>query len=120
MPVELSVIIVNHNGRAYLADCLSSLLRERSRRRWEVLVVDNASRDGSAEEAKKKFPEVGLIRNEKNMGFAAANNLGLARCRGEFVLFLNPDTRLEAGSLRTLLGGMKADPGIGAAGPVLL
>jgi GT2 family glycosyltransferase len=120
MPVELSVIIVNHNGRGCLPACLSSLERERAGGHWEILVVDNASRDGSADIVEKRFPRVRLVRSAKNVGFAAANNLGLKKTRGEYVLFLNPDTRVFPGAPDFLLRAMKADPGIGAAGPALL
>jgi len=120
MPVELSVIIVSHNARACLSDCLSSLERERAGRGWEILVVDNASDDGSADMVAGRFPSVRLVRNRENTGFAAANNLGIKKSRGRYFLFLNPDTRVLPGALDFLVRAMEARSEIGAAGPALL
>lgn len=120
MAVELSVIVVSHNSRDCLSDCLSSLERERAGREWDILVVDNASDDGSADMVAGSFPNVRLVRNTRNTGFAAANNLGIQKSRGRHVLFLNPDTRVLPGALDVLVRAMEARPDIGAAGPALL
>ena len=117
---ELSVIIVNRNGGAGLAQCLASVEKERAGKDWEVLVVDNASTDGSPDMVARRFPDVKLVRNGENLGFAKANNQGLGLSRGEFVLFLNPDTTAFPGSLSLLLEELSRDPGIGAVGPVLV
>ncbi|MGB9006901.1 MAG: glycosyltransferase family 2 protein [Candidatus Aminicenantales bacterium] len=117
---ELSVVIVNRNGGERLAECLASVEKERAGGDWEVLVVDNASDDGSPDLAAKRFPAVKLVRNRENLGFAKANNRGLGLSRGEFVLFLNPDTALFPGALDRLRDALRQDIDLGAVGPALL
>ncbi len=117
---ELSVVIVNRNGGERLAECLASVEKERAGGDWEVLVVDNASDDGSPDLAAKRFPAVKLVRNRENLGFAKANNRGLGLSRGEFVLFLNPDTVIFPGALDRLSDALCQDIGLGAVGPALL
>jgi len=117
---ELSIIIVNRNGGDRLAQCLASVEKERAGKDWEVLVVDNASMDGSPDMVARRFPTVKLVRNGENLGFAKANNQGFRMSRGEFMLFLNPDAAAFPGSLGLLLEELGRDPGIGAVGPVLV
>jgi GT2 family glycosyltransferase len=117
---ELSVIIVNRNGGARLEECLASVEKERAGKDWEVLLVDNASTDGSPDMVTLRFPGVKFVRNVDNLGFARANNQGLRISGGKFVLFLNPDTRVFPGSLELLLEALGRDPGLGAVGPALL
>ncbi|OGG01692.1 hypothetical protein A2Z33_05635 [Candidatus Gottesmanbacteria bacterium RBG_16_52_11] len=91
---ELSVIIVSYNTRALLINCLESLrisIRN-SALKSEVIVIDNASSDGSPDEVERKFPDVTLIRHDENSGFGRANNTGIARARGKLILLLNSDT----------------------------
>ena len=90
--MRLSIIIVNWNQRDMLADCLQSFVPKLQPNREEVIVVDNASTDGSVEMLAERYPEVRLIRNSKNRGFAAANNQGFAVARGHYLLLLNNDT----------------------------
>lgn len=90
--MDVSIIIVNWNTRAILKDCLNSIYEQTRGIKFEVIVVDNASRDGSAEMVEKEFPRVVLIENSENKGFAAANNLGMAIAQGRYVLLLNSDT----------------------------
>ena len=85
---DLSIIIVNYNTRALLQDCLHSLMNTEGRN-CEVIVVDNASVDGSAEMAASNFPGVVLVRNRENAGFARANNQGMKLARGKYLLLLN-------------------------------
>jgi GT2 family glycosyltransferase len=115
----VSIVIVSWNTRALLAACLSSV-REAAHEvdgRLEVVVVDNASRDGSPEMVHEQFPEVVLVRNTVNVGFAAANNQAIRRTRGQYVLLLNPDTEGRPGFLGTLVGFLDAHPRAGAVGP---
>lgn len=92
--IDLSIIIVNWNTRVFLQQCLTSIYTHWNNIRYETIVVDNASEDGSSELVKSKFPEIMLIKNEENVGFVKANNQGseFARCR--YLLLLNSDTRV--------------------------
>ena len=89
-----SLIIVNYNGRDDLDRCLQSL-EEAGEADYELILVDNASSDGSADHVAAHYPQVRLIRSEVNLGFGAGNNLGAAQARGEYLAFLNPDTTME-------------------------
>lgn len=109
-----SVIIVNYNRREYLEECLRSLLDEDCLG-YEVILVDNASTDESAEYVEQVFPEVSVIRNEANRGFGQGNNVGARRARGTYLAFLNPDTVVEPGWLEALITALEADPQSGLA-----
>jgi N-acetylglucosaminyl-diphospho-decaprenol L-rhamnosyltransferase len=117
----LSIVIVNWNTREFLANCLSSLQLDISNLQnqpcWEVLVVDNASNDGSATLVKEQFTWVHLIENSENMGFARANNQALRLAKGRFILLLNSDTIIRLGTLNNMIDALKALPQAGAAGP---
>jgi hypothetical protein len=99
----LSIIIVSYNTRDLLAGCLNSLRRVSDEADFEVIVVDNASSDGTTEMLRERYPEVAVLASEKNLGFAAANSRGLAQARGKFLFFLNPDTLVPRGTLVQLL-----------------
>lgn len=115
---ELSIVILNWNARPYLEACLHSILDRNWNCSYEIIVVDNDSQlDDSVAVVKRDFPGVILVENPRNSGFSAGNNLGFQRARGEFVLFLNPDTVVEAGALDAMLGWMKTRPEVGAIGP---
>jgi GT2 family glycosyltransferase len=116
---RISIIIVNYNDRAHFPDCFASLERVVAVLPAEVILVDNHSEDGSAEAA-ESFGWVRLIRNEENLGYARANNIGIEAARGDFFLFLNADTVVPEGSLPTLLAELEARPGAGAIGPALV
>lgn len=118
--VELSVIIVNWNTRELLAGCLESVLATTHGLNYEMLVVDNASSDGSAEMVRQRFPQVRLIENDRNVGFAKANNQAIQVSSGRYVLLLNSDTRVHPGALQTLVTFMDRQAGCGAAGAALL
>ncbi|MHC4693556.1 MAG: glycosyltransferase family 2 protein, partial [Planctomycetota bacterium] len=90
--MKVSIIIVNWNTENILYDCLQSVYANRGSLKFEVIVVDNASSDGSVEMVKNNFPDVILIENESNRGFAAANNQGMSIAVGEYILLLNSDT----------------------------
>lgn len=90
--MDLSVIVVSDNTRAMTLECLESIYRETTSIAFEVLVVDNASSDGSAAAIRERFPEVRLLALDENQGFARANNLAALETRGRFLLLLNPDT----------------------------
>jgi GT2 family glycosyltransferase len=112
---QVSVIIVNWNTRQLLADCIRSI-REQTVARHEVIVVDNCSTDGSPTMVRTDFPDVVLIENRDNRGFAAANNQGLAVATGEYLLLLNPDTVVLDGAIDKMLAWLAAHPGVGCVG----
>jgi GT2 family glycosyltransferase len=103
-----------------LAECLASVERARGGLAVEVFVVDNASRDTSAAMVAEQFPQVRLIANERNRGFAAANNQAVALAMGRNVLFLNPDTVVRPGALEMLVRTLDGDATIGVCAPQLL
>jgi len=111
---ELSVVILSYNTRRFLFRCLSSLKKVKSEVNFEVIVVDNASSDGSPEMVKKNFPDFRLVENEKNLGFAAGNNQTKRLVKGEYILFLNSDTLIKKGVLKKTLAMLKSQPDIGA------
>lgn len=114
----VAVVVVAWNARRWLSDCLSSL-RALARPPAEIVVVDNASTDGSAAFVREAFPEVLRIEPGTNTGFCRGNNLGIAATTSPFVLALNPDTRLDPGFLEALLPAFD-DPRVGAAAGKLL
>jgi hypothetical protein len=116
---DVSVCIVNWNGREMLRDCLASLLRRPQGVRLQVVVVDNASADGAADMVAEDFPEAVLVRNGSNAGFARANNQAAARARGRYLFFLNNDTLVPPLALRRLLDYAEAHPEVGMIGPRL-
>lgn len=111
---DVTVVIVNHNGRDYIGPCLDSLPAG-----VPVVVVDNASRDASPDEIVAKHPKVVLIRNDANVGFARAVNQGVAASRTPYVCLLNPDARLRPGALEILAARLDAHPDEGIAAPQL-
>ena len=119
---DLSVVIVSWNTRELLLQCLKSVYEEATASGLgvEAIVVDNASSDGSADAVREQFPEVTLLAMDENLGFAAANNLGIERSNGDAILILNPDTELCSGSLRALLATLHASSHVGMSAPVLL
>ena len=117
---DLSVVIVNYNVRAFLEQALSSVTRAAEGLTVEIFVVDNGSADGSVEMLQDRFPDVRLIANRENVGFARANNQALRLACGRHVLLLNPDTIVQEDTLRTLLGFMAAHPEAGAVGCKIL
>ncbi|MBN1136181.1 MAG: glycosyltransferase family 2 protein [Anaerolineae bacterium] len=128
MPVDVTVVIVSWNVRDLLRRCLRSILDSRAadsggppspHLQIEVVVVDNASGDGSAEMVRAEFPQVRLIANEENRGFTAANNQGLATGQGRYLMVLNPDTELASDTLATMADYLEEHPRVGVMGPQL-
>jgi GT2 family glycosyltransferase len=115
----VSVIVVNYNAGRLLTDCVQAALRQVR----EVVVVDNASADTSVAECEQVFagnPALRVVRNACNLGFAAACNIGFGEASCEYVLFLNPDCRIEAGGVTELLAALLGDPRAGMVGGLLL
>lgn len=114
--MDLSIIIVNWNTVDYLKACLRSIETHAPSCQYEVIVVDNASSDGSAEMVEQSFPGVKLIANSVNEYYAEGNNIGIRESRGEFVLLLNPDTKVKSGALDALLAFGREHPDAAAVG----
>lgn len=116
-----SIIILTYNNLALNRLCLQSLYAHTEWPNFEVIVMDNASTDGTREylkDAEQQFPRMRVVLNETNLGFAAANNIGLQMAQGEYLVLLNNDTVLVRGWLSTLIRHLVADPTIGLIGPV--
>jgi len=118
--LDLSVVIPSYNTRELIEQALRTVQEASEGLRVEIFVVDNASRDGSPEMVAERFPDVELIVNEANLGFAAANNLAFRRVRGRYVLLLNSDTIVRPDTLRRLLEFLDQHPEAGAAGCKIL
>ena len=118
--MKLSVVIVNYKVKHFLEQCLLSVERAAKRLDVEVLVVDNASRDGSVEYISERFPNVTLIASEENLGFARANNLAIKRSRGEYLLLLNPDTIVPENCFSEYIRFMDSHPDAGGCGAYML
>ena len=113
---DVSIIIVTWNVRDLVLDCLASLPAAAGDVRYETVLVDNASSDGTAAAVRARFPDVTVIANERNVGFPAANNQALPHARGRHVLYLNPDTVVHPGTLQACVAALDADPTIGMVG----
>ena len=118
--MDVSVVIVSFNSRDDLRSCLRSILNHTQGVEYEVIVVDNASGDGSPEMVEAEFPQVTLLRRADNAGFATANNEGIRAARGEVILLLNPDAEFTGNVLPPMYHYLRANPTVGVLGPKLL
>ncbi|HMF14833.1 MAG TPA: glycosyltransferase family 2 protein, partial [Gemmataceae bacterium] len=118
-PVDVSVCIVNWNCKEVLRGCLQSLRARTPDVRLEILVVDNASTDGAPAMVAEEFPEVVLLRNADNVGFARANNRAARLASGRYLFFLNNDTVVPASAIQRLVAFADAHPEVGMIGPRL-
>jgi GT2 family glycosyltransferase len=112
----VDVVVVSYNTRDHLAACLAALVSQAGR----IVVVDNASSDGSPEMVRERYPGVVLHANTRNVGFGAAANQGIADCQSDYVLLLNTDTRVEADALAALEAYLDSHPRVAIAGPRLV
>ncbi len=119
-PLDVTVIIVNYNVRAFLKQALRSVERSLENLRAEIVVVDNHSLDGSCTMVRREFPGVHLIVNTENVGFAKANNQAIVRARGRCLLILNPDTIVQKETIATMVAFLDAHPSAGAVGCQIL
>ena len=118
--MKVTVIIVNYNVKYFLEVCLHSVMRAAEGMAVEVIVVDNNSSDTSCAMVREKFPSVTLIENKDNKGFSKANNQGVDIAKGEYILFLNPDTVMPEDFLVKTVAYMDAHPKAGSLGPRLI
>src|ERR1041385_437718 len=117
---KISIIIVSWNTAQLLQNCLASILANPPTSPLEIWVVDNTSTDGSPKMVRERFPQVHLVENRENVGFARANNQALGQCTGKYVLLLNPDTLVASGALQALVDYLDQHPETGAVGARLL
>jgi GT2 family glycosyltransferase len=117
MNPKVSIIILNYNGSKFIEGCLSSVLKT-DYPNFEVILVDNASKDGSLEIARRLFgkdPRLKIVRNDENLGFAEGNNVGARHARGDILVFLNEDTEVDPNWLKELVKVLISDTKVGAA-----
>ncbi|MDP3758214.1 MAG: glycosyltransferase family 2 protein [Candidatus Daviesbacteria bacterium] len=126
---ELTIIILNYNVKELLLNCLDSVFASKQSLpskdgkakldRWQVIVVDNASEDGSVEAVKERYKghyDIEILENKENLGFAAGNNVGVEKAKAPVILFLNPDTVIKGHAIQKSLEVLLSDPDIGALG----
>ena len=113
--IDLSIIIVSYNTSDFLKECLESIKKNTEGLNYEIIVVDNASSDNSLQVLRAKFPDVLVIKKQENIGFSKANNLGIEKSKGRYVLFLNPDTVVYKDSLLGMVKFMDEHREAGAA-----
>lgn len=118
--VDVSFIIVSWNAKGYLLKCLDSLKRTEKGYISEIIVVDNASSDGSAQAVRERFSNVVVLENARNLGFARANNAGIRKARGRYLCLVNSDVEVLEDCVGALLRQMEAEPRLGMIGPLLL
>lgn len=117
---ELSIVVVNYRSADFTRRCLQSIATNASDLDAEIVVIDNDSHDGCGAMVRADFPAVLFFQSNKNLGFAAANNLAAARCCGQYILFLNPDTEVQGTALQELVRCLRSSPDVGMVGARLL
>lgn len=118
--MDISIIIVNFNQKQMLVNCVKSILENSPKASFQIFIVDNGSTDGSAEYIERHFPEINLIKNQKNLGFARANNQALLLSESRYVLLLNNDTIVLPGTIDNMIDFMDSHPDAGLSGCKLL
>lgn len=118
--VDVSVVIVSWNAKHFLKECLGALADSRTALRTEVIVVDNASTDGSPEMVETDFPRVKLLKSNQNLGFAKANNIGIRESAGRYVSLINSDVKVLGNCLDPLAAYLDQHPEVGNVGPRML
>jgi N-acetylglucosaminyl-diphospho-decaprenol L-rhamnosyltransferase len=120
LATRLAIVIVNFNAKSDLDVCLTSLHAHPMRTRHEIVIVDNASTDGSLEMLRARWPRLRAIASPVNAGFARANNLAIRETESELILLLNSDTIVPAGAIDRLVAALERDPSAAVAGPRLV
>jgi GT2 family glycosyltransferase len=116
----ISVVIVVWNAKKYVLDCLESLSRHCAGLDLEVIIVDNASTDGTPELVERRFPDFKLIRNSENLGFAKANNIGIQASSGEYICLVNSDVKFTGDCISPMMRYLIANPDVSMLGPKML
>lgn len=118
MNPKVSIIIVNWNSKDYIKNCIDSLLNQ-TFQDFEIILVDNGSTDDSLEYVEKKYPQISIIKNKKNLGFAAGNNIGIKNSSGKFIALFNQDAVTDKEWLYELVGALESSEKIaGAVGKI--
>lgn len=118
--MDLSICIVNWNTKNLLRDCIKSIYQKTRGISFEIIIVDNASRDGSVEMLKKEFPQCKVISSNCNLGFSKGNNVAIKQAKGTYILFLNPDTELKTQAIVGMMRFLEGNSEYGAVGCKLL
>jgi GT2 family glycosyltransferase len=118
--IDLSIIIVNWNTKQLLLNCIASIYQTVHKPSFEIIMVDNGSKDGSVEAVSKTYPAVTIFANTSNLGFAKANNVALRKMSGQYAVLLNSDTILKESALDEMYDFMERNPSVGMCGPQLL
>lgn len=118
--IDISIVIINWNTKSLLLNLIESLYQTTAKYSFEIIVVDNASSDGSITALHRSYPKVLTIVNSSNLGFAKANNIGIAKAQGRYVCPVNSDVKVLEGALDTMVEYMDAHPEIGALAPKTL
>ncbi|MFH1710135.1 MAG: glycosyltransferase family 2 protein [bacterium] len=118
--MDLSIIITTLNNKKVLEECINSVKQFTRSIRYELVIVDNNSSDGTQSLVRSKYPNVALIENKKNLGFSTANNKGLALAKGRYSVLLNDDTYIKDDVFGKMVRFLDNEPGIGICGPKLL
>jgi len=117
---DISIVIVSWNTKEFLLDCLESIKLQPPVASMEIIVVDNASTDGSQVAVENQYPDVHLIRNDQNYGFAKANNIGIKESKGRYICLINSDVKVLSKCLTSLYVYIEKNPSIGMIGPRIL
>ncbi|MEE9442784.1 MAG: glycosyltransferase family 2 protein [candidate division Zixibacteria bacterium] len=117
---EISAVVISYNGKDFISDCLRTLQDDLMDYRHEIIIIDNHSTDNTIEIIERDFPNVNLIKNSENLGFAGAVNQGIARAKCEYIWILNQDIRVRKGCAQTLLNYYSDHGDAGMAGPRLV
>lgn len=118
--MNLTIIIVSWNAKEYLFKCLRSITQTVASKHFDIIVVDNASSDGSPQMVIEQYPQVKLVRNSINLGFAGANNMGIRASKGKYLALINSDVEIMDACLDNLYKYMETHPDIGMLGPQIL
>lgn len=119
MTPPITIILLNYNTKSLTLECLANVIPYATGRGWQIIVVDNASEDDSAEAIATRFPSVHLIRNDRNLGYAGGNNLGLRQANGDVVVLLNSDVIVSPEGLSSLASYLQTCAAVGAVSPRL-
>ncbi|MFA5128417.1 MAG: glycosyltransferase family 2 protein [Patescibacteria group bacterium] len=118
--MDLSIIILNYKARGLLKECLKGIEMVQPKLDYEIIVVDNASGDGTAAMMRENFPDINFISSEENLGYAKGNNLGIQKASGRYVMIMNPDIIVFSGVLEKLIQFLDERQDVGIVGPKLL